>query len=428
MEQWVTSSNDALRITLLDAPHIKSATFHPTFTYPIFGEQETIYGYLDLHLELHLRSDTLEGSLEDIYKSKLEKKAAKIDDPRSTLMKFLPAGDIYASPAELSRKSSKSSFKPFGKKIHTYARAKEGKGKGKGKAGASTVSVDIDDPDARVFEIYHCTWDTPGFREYHRRMQIFTLLFIEGASYIEEDETNWEFMVVYEVSKKPQENGSATNGHSTSERYHFIGYTSLYNFWFYPDQTRLRLSQFVILPPYQSQGHGAELYNQVVKLASQRDNVYELTIEDPSEAFDKLRDVNDFKRLMSAEDGFLQRAGEYVKGGALKPPIDRIWSEKERVKHKIAKRQWNRLMEMLQLVMLDEKDDDQIKKYRLQVRHDFEARCYRANADHPLSSCYCRSKLACFASIEKFLKSYLDMKRWANCKRLSKAYWTSTAH
>lgn len=43
-------------------------------------------------------------------------------------------------------------------------------------------------------------WDTPGFREYHRRMQLFVLLYIEGGSYIVEDEDNWEFVVLYVTS------------------------------------------------------------------------------------------------------------------------------------------------------------------------------------------------------------------------------------
>lgn len=38
-----------------------------------------------------------------------------------------------------------------------------------------------------------------------------------------------------------------------SYTYHFVGYTSLYPFLHYPDKTRLRLSQFFILPPYQHQ-------------------------------------------------------------------------------------------------------------------------------------------------------------------------------
>ena len=40
------------------------------------------------------------------------------------------------------------------------------------------------------------TWDTPGFKEYHRRLQLFVLLYIEGGSYINEDEDGWEFMVL----------------------------------------------------------------------------------------------------------------------------------------------------------------------------------------------------------------------------------------
>lgn len=28
------------------------------------------------------------------------------------------------------------------------------------------------------------TWSTPGFKEYHRRMQLYILLFIEGGSYV----------------------------------------------------------------------------------------------------------------------------------------------------------------------------------------------------------------------------------------------------
>lgn len=30
-----------------------------------------------------------------------------------------------------------------------------------------------------------CKWDTPGFREFHRRAQLFILLYIEGGSYIQ---------------------------------------------------------------------------------------------------------------------------------------------------------------------------------------------------------------------------------------------------
>ena len=38
---------------------------------------------------------------------------------------------------------------------------------------------------------------TPGFRDYHRRMQLFILLYIEAGSYIQEDDERWEFVVLY---------------------------------------------------------------------------------------------------------------------------------------------------------------------------------------------------------------------------------------
>lgn len=48
----------------------------------------------------------------------------------------------------------------------------------------------------QTHEHSQATWDTPGFREYHRKMQLFILLYIEGGSYINEEEDTWEFVVL----------------------------------------------------------------------------------------------------------------------------------------------------------------------------------------------------------------------------------------
>lgn len=63
-------------------------------------------------------------------------------------------------------------------------------------------------------------------------MQLFILLYIEGGSYVHEDEDAWEFYTLFEKRKRPD---------SDLQTYHFIGYTSVYPFWCYPDQVRLRL-------------------------------------------------------------------------------------------------------------------------------------------------------------------------------------------
>ena len=50
---------------------------------------------------------------------------------------------------------------------------------------------------AHSWTFSQATWNTPGFREYHRRMQLFILLYIEAGSYINDKEDSWEFVVLW---------------------------------------------------------------------------------------------------------------------------------------------------------------------------------------------------------------------------------------
>lgn len=94
----------------------------------------------------------------------------------------------------------------------------------------------------------------------------------------------------------------------------------MYRWWFYPQQhgetdvksdafpypeeirfsqlpARSRIAQFLILPPHQSSGHGSQLYNVIHKACLADDTVVELTVEDPNESFDVLRDSADYHNL-----------------------------------------------------------------------------------------------------------------------------------
>ncbi|SJX62779.1 related to histone acetyltransferase subunit HAT1 [Sporisorium reilianum f. sp. reilianum] len=370
-ESWSSNSTTSTVIRLVGAPYGTDAPFHPSFTYPIYGEAETIYGYQGLAINLNVASGSLVPLLDIKYRAKNEATTAKLDDVEGKIKEFLPSDYISASASastaaqafEAAVENDKS-FRPLGDKVHSYTRRKVNKGKGKSSSAASLAASTLaeDDPDARVFEIYRPTWDTPGFREYHRRMQLFVLLFIEGASYISEDEANWEFFTLFEKSTQAGET-----------RWHFMGYTSLYKFWCWPDSSRVRLSQFVILPPFQKQGHGGALYTTVYEQIRQRAAVAELTVEDPSEDFDRLRDGNDLRRLL-APAGFVDTAKAQHK---LHAPVDAAWTEAQRRAHKLAPRQWARVLEMVQLMNLDTGDEEAVRQYRLQVK----ARIYRQNKD-----------------------------------------------
>ncbi|KAG9225914.1 hypothetical protein CCMSSC00406_0006464 [Pleurotus cornucopiae] len=402
MAAWTTSSNEALTISLVRPTEDKASlgeeesyeNFHPTFTYPIYGEEEKIYGYEGLTIDLRFASGSLVPYLSVNYSAKLPS-TSTVDDVEGTLSQFIPSDYLTDEAAFLAQvEQDGTTFKPSGQLIHSYVRLSPlAAANGKGKAAANTQqTLDSEDANAVVYEVYHTTWDTPGFREYHRRMQLFILLYIEGGSYINEEEDSWEFAVLYEKRKRQSTPGTST--------YHFVGYSSLYPFFHFPESVRLRLSQFVILPPYQRQGHGSELYDAIYNYVLSQPTITELTVEDPAEAFEDLRDRNDLKMLLSHEVfiseafgadtlshgggrvGGVGRAGRSGKGGVSKsasgkmgPPVDKLWAENWRKKLKIAGRQFQRLIEILTLSKLDPIDPRPMRAYRLQVKE----RLYRFN-------------------------------------------------
>lgn len=116
-------------------------------------------------------------------------------------------------------------------------------------------------------------------------------------------------------------------------------------------------SQYIILPPYQGRGHGSELYNTVYQDVLKRDEIIELTVEDPNESFDELRDRNDLAFLLS-EKIF----------NKITVPVSTEWIRTTRQKYKIAPRQFARLVDMGLLAHLDKKDAKAYRGYRLHVK------------------------------------------------------------
>ncbi|KAH9999076.1 acyl-CoA N-acyltransferase [Russula vinacea] len=370
MADWTANSNDALHLSLVRANKDKEVlsdgesfeNFHPTFTYPIYGEDENIYGYSDLVIDLRFASGSLAQFLDIRYSAKVPS-TSTLDDVRGTLEKFIPHGYHQTESEFLARVEEDA--------ISSYTRvAPNSATKGKGE-----VTLPEDDPDAIVYEVYHATWKSPGFRDYHRRMQLFILLYIEAGSYINDEEDSWEFVILYEKRKRRTT--------PVTETYHFIGYSSLYPFYCFPDKVRLRLSG---------------VYRAIYEYVLTKPTISELTVEDPAEAFEDLRDRNDLRMLLGhtafMSEGFgadavshgagassARRArphkGREGKGrrGKLGPPSDRAWLERWRKDLKIAGRQFHRLVEMLIQLHLKPTDTRATKAYRLQVKE----RLYRFN-------------------------------------------------
>ena len=254
--------------------------------------------------------------------------------------------------AQLQNDDSAKDFKPPGELLETYT------------------------SKGRNFEIWSGELVDPAVRQLIARMQILISFFIEGGTPLElEDQewtlARWRVYFVYEkLADLPNPSASPYSivGYSTSYRFityiHSAADKSLKAFSLPPDKpilptdlpSRARISQFLILPSHHSHGHGTQLYNAMVSSFLASPTITEITIEDPNEAFDDLRDYCDYKRLTF--NGTLTQVKMNTdidpklsnKRISVRVPTAQILNqtllEKLRKKNKIAPRQFYRLVEM----------------------------------------------------------------------------------
>ncbi len=53
LSRWIVNSNEALRLSFVTGSPAQES-FSPTFTYPVFGEEEKIFGYQGLDINVCL--------------------------------------------------------------------------------------------------------------------------------------------------------------------------------------------------------------------------------------------------------------------------------------------------------------------------------------------------------------------------------------
>lgn len=249
-------ANSAIELALVDDKNRSLASFYPDFTYPIFGEQERIFGYKDLHLQLRMN----QTDMRTLVLAEYGDKAADSDevDPLDRLREYAPE-DVYVDEASFIQDVS-SDASPPGISIFSY-QTTEG-----------------------TFDVYKSDLSDERTRDIMSRVHLLVLFLIEGGSGIDLDDAKWECYFLYQTN--PQR---------------FIGFATVYPYyWFHPrisTHRRLRISQFLVLPPYRGRGYGAKLYEGLYRHLRSRREVVEITVEDPSERFDDLRDRCDLALL-----------------------------------------------------------------------------------------------------------------------------------
>ncbi len=160
-ETWTIPSNEALKISLVSSAQDKAVQFPPSFTYPIYGDDETIFGFKNL--VIHLVFDSV--SFKPFINAKYDAKMDNTEDILKKLESELPTDDIVIKDENIWRDVCEV-------EESSYSLPRESL-----KVGEYTTS------DSNVFVIYKAKLqEDPALSKLHRRMQIFSLLFIEAAT------------------------------------------------------------------------------------------------------------------------------------------------------------------------------------------------------------------------------------------------------
>nr|CAG4646276.1 EOG090X06NC [Macrothrix elegans] len=335
IQKYIRSSNEAIELKLVRTSsdlQNDEMTFHPEMSHQVFGENESIFGYQDLHVYLYYTA----GRLDTYFGMKFQKKVdpkqfdgALPDDVISAISQKLQPGFKSNLEDFISSLEKDKNFKPLGQHVSTY-KTNEGL------------------PTERIFEIYICNIEEPGFRSYHERLQTFLLWYVDAASFIDVDDHKWRFYLLFE---KYSDDGLF--------RYAICGYATVYLYFAYPNKIRPRISQFLILPPFQRKGLGAELLNVIYRSFLRDCNILDITVEDPSEEFVRLRDFVDAKNCIRLPSFSKEK---------LKEGFSAEMIEEAKRELKINKKQARRVYEILRFQNTNVNDQDEYRTYRLEIK------------------------------------------------------------
>lgn len=200
----------------------------------------------------------------------------------------------------------------------------------------------------RTFQFFFCDSATANFQKYHARLESFTFWFIDATSRIEHDE-KWRFFVVYEKYETPD----------GENRYASVGYSSVYQYFAYPDKIRPRVSQFLVLPPFQRLGVGTQLLQTIYKHYQAMEKVCDITVEDASENFQRLRNTVDARMVKDLPEF----AAENLKNG-----FSSKMAQAAKEKFKVNPKQCRIIYEILRYGITNKANKAEYKAYRLDVK------------------------------------------------------------
>lgn len=241
--------------------------FQPDMAHQVFGDEEQIAGYSDLQVDVWLDPNTFKAYLEVHFSEKQE----PADDIEASLREWFGEDGITTDGAAF--RASLAASQPLAAAELGQLRYSTGQA---GAAGAAAV------------EVYHSQLASAPARlkALHAALQPLLVFYIDAASYLDATDPDWQLLLAVQQHK---------------ERTIVVGLCAVYRCYRYPSGCRLRLSQLLVLPPFQRQGVGRALLRAAYSVAQEL-GARDVTFEDPTEQLQALRHDLDLQLLMQNKD------------------------------------------------------------------------------------------------------------------------------
>ncbi|CAL1685470.1 unnamed protein product [Lasius platythorax] len=335
LKRLVTSSNEVLEFRLIrsiDDLDSKETVFKPEMTYQVFGDREIIFGYQDLKVQLFYSAGCLETYLGMTYTEKVntEYEGVEADEILTKIAAKLAPDVHYSETNFINALTKDDTFTPYGTLIHSFSLNDKG--------------------TTRRFVVYKADMSYKGFKEYHQRIQTFLLWYIDAALFIDLDDDQWQYFNIFE---------KYTTSIGTS-RYATIGFATVYRYYAYPQHIRPRIAQFLILPPFRRMGLGTHLLQAIYREYIGRNEVKDITVESPSEVFQRLRNYVDALNCSTLPS---------FKPERLRKGFDNEMVTEARDKLRINKKQARIVYEILRLRATNVANTEEYRAYRLDVKN-----------------------------------------------------------
>lgn len=378
---------------------IRQDVFFPDFVHQFFTERERIFGYKKPIIRFFYSATRLKRYVRFDYEEKLTKDKDNIeaDDVMKMLnpvleeqeytqdlnsfisdvesddeKNFKPPGDLllecekqYLKPKMVSRAQAEQIGSQMTNGDAKQEDQKSSNCSANGRENAPTASSsDVYECDAtparKRYQVYHANVDTKNFNLFQARMQTLIMWFIESATMIDFEDPRWDFFMMFERYNPSMSADPEATPLSTEDRYYFVGYATVYRYFAYPDRTRPRVSQMLILPPYRRNGLGTTLLQSIYDFYAKQAPTLDITTEDPDEEFIAMRDFLDCRNCLKLET---------FSRDNLKKGWTNDMAKEAQEKLKLCRRQARKVYEILKLRNTDQSNEEEERAYRLEIKN-----------------------------------------------------------